>query len=81
MRLSVADSPNSAGVVIDAIRCAKLGLERSLSGPLEIPIAYFMKSPPIQMRDEEACAALDTFIENKRLAAPDLAIAGPTNQE
>lgn len=81
MRLSVADSPNSAGVVIDAIRCAKLGLERSLSGPLEIPSAYFMKSPPIQMRDEEARAALDTFVENKRLAVPDIAIVRSIKQE
>ncbi len=68
LRLSVQDSPNSAGVVIDAIRCAKLGLDRKLAGPLEIPSAYFMKSPPIQLRDEEARIALDAFIEDKELA-------------
>ena len=62
LRLSVQDSPNSAGVVIDAIRCAKLGLERGESGPLEAPSAYFMKSPPRQLRDEEALRALEAFI-------------------
>jgi len=67
MRLSVQDSPNSAGVVIDAIRCAKLGLDRGLAGPLEIPSAYLMKSPPRQLRDDEARVALDAFIEDKPL--------------
>lgn len=67
LRLSVQDSPNSAGVVIDAIRCAKLGLERGLSGPLDFACAYYMKSPPIQMRDDEARRALDAFIEDKPL--------------
>ncbi len=60
LRLSVQDSPNSAGVVIDAVRCAKLGLERGLAGPLEAVSAYYMKSPPEQMRDSVAhdrCAA------------------------
>jgi myo-inositol-1-phosphate synthase len=60
MRLSVQDSPNSAGVVIDALRCAKLGLERGLSGPLEAVSAYYMKSPPREMRDSlarELCLA------------------------
>jgi len=50
LRLSVQDSPNSAGVVIDAVRCAKLGLDRGLAGPLEIPSAYFMKSPTDRAR-------------------------------
>jgi myo-inositol-1-phosphate synthase len=68
LRLSVQDSPNSAGVVIDAVRCAKLALDRGLAGPLEIPSAYFMKSPPVQMRDDEARIALDAFIEDKPLA-------------
>ncbi len=65
LRLSVQDSPNSAGVVIDAIRCAKVGLERGLAGPLEAASAYYMKSPPIQMRDEDARRSLDAFIEAK----------------
>lgn len=71
LRLSVQDSPNSAGVVIDAIRCARLGLERGLGGPLEAACAYYMKSPPIQMRDEEARVALDGFIEAKTLPRRD----------
>ena len=62
LRLSVQDSPNSAGVVIDAIRCAKLGLERGLSGALEAPSAYYMKSPPRQMRDSVARERTDGFI-------------------
>src|SRR2546429_4474437 len=54
LKLEVWDSPNSAGVVIDAVRCARLGLDRGLSGALEGPSAYFMKSPPVQHRDEVA---------------------------
>ena len=67
LRLSVQDSPNSAGVVIDAVRCAKLALDRGLAGPLEAPSACFMKSPPVQMRDDESRRALDAFIEDKVL--------------
>lgn len=62
LRLSVEDSPNSAGVVIDAIRCAKVGLERNLSGPLEAPSAYYMKSPPQQVPDFAARQMCDAFI-------------------
>ncbi len=62
LRLSVQDSPNSAGVVIDAVRCAKLGLERGLAGPLEAVSAYYMKSPPQQMRDSRAHEKTDAFI-------------------
>jgi len=62
LRLSVQDSPNSAGVVIDAVRCAKLGLERGIGGPLEAASAYYMKSPPKQMRDSVACELTDLFI-------------------
>ena len=64
LRLSVQDSPNSAGVVIDAVRCAKLGLARGLAGPLEAPSAYYMKSPPRQMRDDTALRALGSFLES-----------------
>ena len=53
-RLSVQDSPNSGGVVIDAIRCVKIALERKQGGPLEATSAYYMKSPPIQLLDHEA---------------------------
>ena len=62
LRLSVQDSPNSAGVVIDALRCAKLALDRGVAGPLEAPSAWYMKSPPRQMRDEEARRALEEFV-------------------
>ena len=61
-KLEVWDSPNSAGVVIDAIRCAALALDRGVSGPLLDPSAYFMKSPPKQMRDETARDRVEAFI-------------------
>ena len=64
LRLSVQDSPNSAGVVIDAVRCAGLGLARGLAGPLEAPSAYYMKSPPRQMRDDAALRALTSFLDS-----------------
>ena len=54
MKLEVWDSPNSAGVIIDAVRCAKLALDRGIGGPLIGPSSYFMKSPPVQFTDEEA---------------------------
>lgn len=62
LRLSVEDSPNSAGVAIDAIRCAKLGLDRGLAGPLRAISAFTMKHPPEQMRDSDARDALESFI-------------------
>ncbi|MBM3957058.1 MAG: inositol-3-phosphate synthase [Gemmatimonadetes bacterium] len=63
LKLEVHDSPNSAGVGIDAIRCAKLGLDRGLSGTLIGPAAYFMKSPPVQFTDEEARELVEEFIK------------------
>src|SRR5207244_12476224 len=54
LKLEVWDSPNSAGIVIDAVRCAKLAMDRGVSGPLIGPAAYFMKSPPVQFSDEAA---------------------------
>ena len=77
LRLSVQDSPNSAGVVIDAVRCAKLGLERGLAGPLEGPSAYYMKSPPRQMRDDAARRAVNAFIEEPPRATGRAAEAHP----
>ncbi len=62
LKLEVWDSPNSAGVVIDAIRCAKLALERGLKGTLVAPSAYFMKSPPVQLSDDEARERTEAFI-------------------
>jgi myo-inositol-1-phosphate synthase len=61
LKLEVWDSPNSAGVVIDALRCAKLGLDRGVSGPLLAPSAYFMKSPPEQWTDDKARDAVEAF--------------------
>jgi len=62
LKLEVWDSPNSAGVVIDAIRCCKLALEQGLKGTLIAPSAYFMKSPPVQYTDDEARRMVEEFI-------------------
>ncbi len=62
LRLSVEDSPNSAGVAIDMIRCAKVALDRGLSGPIHPASAWFCKHPPRQLTDDEAHAALEAFI-------------------
>ncbi len=69
LKLEVWDSPNSAGVVIDAIRCAKLALDRGIGGPLEAPSSYFMKSPPKQFSDSVARLNLEDYIEGKIGAA------------
>jgi myo-inositol-1-phosphate synthase len=61
LKLEVWDSPNSAGVIIDALRCCKIAQDRGISGPLLGPSAYFMKSPPIQYRDEEARELVEEF--------------------
>lgn len=66
VKLSVEDSPNSAGVVIDAIRGVKLALDRGIAGPLIGISAYFFKHPPVQMSDEEARQAVEDFISSKR---------------
>ncbi len=62
LKLEVWDSPNSAGVVIDAVRCCKLAIDNGISGPLLGPAAYFMKSPPIQYVDDEARHMVEDFI-------------------
>jgi myo-inositol-1-phosphate synthase len=62
LKLEVWDSPNSAGVVIDAVRCLKLALDNKLSGAMEAPSSYFMKSPPKQHTDEEARVMTEEFI-------------------
>jgi myo-inositol-1-phosphate synthase len=62
VKLEVWDSPNSAGVVVDAIRCCKLAIDRGISGALIGPSAYFMKSPPVQYTDDEAKRIADEFI-------------------
>jgi myo-inositol-1-phosphate synthase len=66
LRLSVEDSPNSAGVSIDAIRCAKLALDRGVGGPLLSPSSYFMKHPPEQFTDDEAYTRTEDFIGARR---------------
>jgi myo-inositol-1-phosphate synthase len=62
LKLEVWDSPNSAGVMIDAVRCAKLALDRGIGGPLIAPSSYFMKSPPEQFTDDEARNKTEAFI-------------------
>lgn len=67
MRLSVEDSPNSAGVTIDAIRCIKLALDRGIGGILEAPSAYFCKHPPKQFTDDDAFQNMERFIHGETL--------------
>jgi myo-inositol-1-phosphate synthase len=62
LKLEVVDSPNSAGIVIDAVRCARLGLDNGLAGALEWPSAYFMKSPPVQHPDDQCRDEVEEFI-------------------
>ena len=63
VKLEGWDSPNSAGVMIDAIRCAKIALDRKMSGPIIGPSSYFFKSPPQQFRDAIRRAKVEAFIE------------------
>ncbi|HEX9043837.1 MAG TPA: hypothetical protein VF802_02320, partial [Candidatus Limnocylindrales bacterium] len=65
LKLEVWDSPNSAGVITDAIRCLKLGLDRGLKGTLVAPSSYFMKSPPIQIHDDIAFNRVEAFIRGE----------------
>jgi len=65
LKLEVWDSPNSAGVITDAIRCLKLGLDRGLAGTLVAPSSYFMKSPPIQIHDDVARERVEAFIRGE----------------
>ncbi|MBI2869226.1 MAG: inositol-3-phosphate synthase, partial [Chloroflexi bacterium] len=62
LKMEVWDSPNSAGVVIDAIRCCKLAMDHGLKGALEAPSSYFMKSPPVQYSDDEARRLVEEYI-------------------
>jgi myo-inositol-1-phosphate synthase len=72
LKLEVHDSPNSAGIVIDAVRCIKLALDRGIGGALEGPSSYFMKSPPVQYSDSEAKGLVEEFIDaGKAKAAPN----------
>ena len=71
LKLEVWDSPNTAGVVIDAVRCAKLALDRGIGGALEGPSAYFMKTPPMQYTDDEVAREMvEAFIRDEEPVAP-----------
>jgi myo-inositol-1-phosphate synthase len=70
LKMEVWDSPNSAGVVIDAIRCCKLAMDRGLSGTIVAPSSYFMKSPPIQYSDDEAHRRVENYISGKEQQTP-----------
>ena len=69
LKLEVWDSPNSAGVVIDAVRCAKLALDRGESGSIIAPSSYFMKTPPVQFKDDIAREKTEEFIAKKKKKA------------
>jgi myo-inositol-1-phosphate synthase len=69
LKLEVWDSPNSAGVIIDAVRCAKLALDRGIGGPLIAPSSYFMKSPPVQYTDDIAKRNMEEFIAGDSIPA------------
>ena len=70
LKLEVWDSPNSAGVVIDAIRCCKLGLDRGIKGALTAPSSYFMKSPPVQYTDNQARSKVEDYISQQPECKP-----------
>jgi myo-inositol-1-phosphate synthase len=78
LKLEVWDSPNSAGVITDAIRCLKLGLDRGLKGTLVAPSSYFMKSPPQQIHDDIAFNRVEAFIrgdDNETLVGTEKPVA------
>jgi myo-inositol-1-phosphate synthase len=70
LKLEVWDSPNSAGIVIDAVRLAKLALNNNIAGSLVGPSSYLMKSPPEQIADDEAHELTEEFIERNKRQAP-----------
>ncbi len=80
LRLSVEDSPNSAGVAIDSLRCAKLALDRGQGGVLDAPSAYFCKHPPRQVSDDEAYRMMEEFIGREGFQARKAAGLQPEGQ-
>jgi myo-inositol-1-phosphate synthase len=64
-KLEVWDSPNSAGVIIDAVRAAKIAKDRGIGGPIVSASSYFMKSPPVQYSDSDAYRAVEAFIRGE----------------
>jgi myo-inositol-1-phosphate synthase len=80
IKLEVWDSPNSAGVVIDAVRCARLALDRGIGGPVLAPASYFMKSPPQQFTDDEARELVEAFIRGDAEALAPARPAGAAEE-
>jgi len=78
MKLEVWDSPNSAGIVIDAVRCAKLGLDHGLKGALIAPSSYFKKSPPVQIPDDVARELVEEYIRSPKAVEARMRVAPPT---
>jgi len=78
MKLEVWDSPNSAGIVIDAVRCAKLALDKGLSGALIAPSSYFKKSPPVQIPDDTARELVEQYIRDPRAVEKRMRTDAPT---
>ena len=80
VRLSVEDSPNSAGVVVDAVRCAKIALDARVGGALLAPSAYYMKSPIRQMEDSVARDGVLRFVHEcqEMISSPSLSVMQPT---
>ena len=81
LKLSVEDSPNSAGIAIDAIRCCKLALDRGIGGALHSPSAYFAKHPPVQMTDDEATAASNNSFAASAKVDPGTAVCSGWSQD
>ncbi|WP_445397682.1 inositol-3-phosphate synthase [Streptomyces sp. LE64] len=79
-KLEVWDSPNSAGVIIDAVRAAKIALDRGIGGPLLAPSSYFMKSPPEQYRDSDAFDAVEAFIATAPASPAPVTLTSPDEQ-
>ena len=77
MKLEVWDSPNSAGIVIDAVRCAKLGLDHGLKGALVAPSSYFKKSPPVQIPDDTARELVEAYIKDPKAVEKQMRVAAP----
>jgi myo-inositol-1-phosphate synthase len=81
MKMEVWDSPNSAGVVIDAVRCCKLALDNGLSGALIEPSSYFKKSPPVQFTDDEARRLTEDYIKRYALKSAKKSAAAPKQRK
>ena len=81
LRLSVEDSPNSAGVAIDSIRCCKLALDNGLKGAIIEPAAYFQKHPPKQIEDREARELVEKYIDKYGFKGSDATTSAPVAKQ